>query len=213
MTIMPSVLLTGATGDLGTVVHHVMLDAGWNVLSLQRPDVDLTSDSSTASACANLPADLAAIVHLTGGIVAGQSVAQTTASDVDRMFSLNVVTAFNLFRHALPVLERNGGGSVVVIGAQSVLHPIANRSAYSASKAALVSLAQSIAEEGRTTNIRANAILPSIIRTPANLAWAQGGEEHAWVRPEDIAATIVHLCDPLCAISGAVIPMFGGKAF
>lgn len=210
---MPTVLLSGATGDLGSIVHLAMEQAGWTVLPLLHPAVDLTSDVSTSAACARLPANLTAIVHLAGGIVTDNSVAQTSPEDVNRMFSLNVISAFNLLRHALPALERNGGGSVVVIGAQSVMHPVAQRSAYSASKAALVSLAQSVAEEGRSTNVRANAILPSIIRTTSNLAWAQGGEEHTWVTPEAIAATILHLCDDHCAISGAVIPMYGGKAF
>jgi len=210
---MPTVLLSGANGDLGTIVHVAMEQAGWTVLALQYPAVDLTSDESTAAACAHLPANLAAIVHLAGGIVAGKNIAQTSPDDVDRMFSLNAISAFHLLRHALPVLERNGGGSVVVIGAQSVVHPVVQRSAYSASKAALVSLAQSVAEEGRSTNVRANAILPSIIRTVSNLAWAQGGEEQTWVSPEAIAASILHLCDEHCEISGAVIPMFGGKAF
>jgi len=210
---MPSVLLSGANGELGTIVHATMIKAGWTVIPLLQSKVDLTDDASTAAACQHLPSDLTAIVHLAGGIIAGKSVQTTTSADVERMFSLNVFTAFNLLRHALPVLEKNGGGSVVMIGAQSVMHPIPQRSAYSSSKAALVSLAQSVAEEGRITNIRANAILPSIIRTPTNLAWAQGGEEQAWVSPEAIADTILHLCTANCAVSGAVIPMYGGKAF
>lgn len=210
---MSSVLLSGANGALGTVVSTVLQQAGWNVIPLNYPAVDLTDDASTAAACADLPTDLSAIVHLAGGIVAGARVPQTSAQDVANMFALNTFSAFNLMRHALPRLEQNGGGSVVMIGAQSVLHPVGGRSAYAAAKAALVSLMQSIAEEGRTTNVRANAILPSILRTPANLSWAQDGEESQWVLPESVAMAIVDLCAPTCMMSGAIIPMYGGIAY
>jgi len=221
---MSTVIVTGASGALGSVVVSHLLSVGWTVLAvdvrfrdgkgLEAPqgvstrEVDLTNADATSAALKNLPADTRGLVHLAGGIVSGKSIQDTTATDVEKMFLLNTFTFFNVARAVLPALQREGG-SVVSIGAQSILHPASNRSAYAASKAAVAALTLSLAEEGRENGVRANCILPSIIRTPANLEWAEGNAADAWVRPEEIASTIAHLLDPACNVSGSLIPMYG----
>ena len=77
------------------------------------------------------------VIHLAGGIRAGDSIAETSDEDVSWMMSLNVGSAFNLLRATIPVLAANGGGSIITIGARAVLQPTGNRAAYAASKAAL----------------------------------------------------------------------------
>lgn len=101
----------------------------------------------------------------------------------------------------------------MTIGAQSVLHPVPNRAAYSAAKSAVVSLTQSVAEEGRAHGIRANCILPSIINTPANREWGSPEEIQKWVTPEAIARTIADLLAPTNDVNGAVIPMYGRLSY
>lgn len=205
---MALALVTGAAGNLGRIVVNVMQDAGWTVQGVDR-ETDLGDAVQTRRRFDDIGRGCKAVIHLVGGIVAGKPIEQTSPEDMQSMLSLNTVTTFNVMRATIPLMQDSGGGSFIAIGAQAVLHPVSNRAAYASSKAAVVSLVQSMAEEGRQKSIRANCILPSIIRTPANLEWAEGDMDKDWITPEEIARTIVHLSDPGCGVSGAVIPMYG----
>lgn len=201
------ILVSGARGELGRVVVQYLTDHGCSVISADRDRVNLTDARACQTFVQDHATSIVGVVHLAGGIRAGVSIPETTEEDVRMMMSLNVETAFHLLRCAIPVLGANGGGSIVTIGAKAVLQATTNRAAYAASKAALVSLTLSAAEEGRSCGIRANCIVPDIIRTPSNLSWATGNEAAAWVDPEEIAAVIYELLLPNCGISGTVIPM------
>ena len=224
---MPTVVVTGASGALGSVVVQHLLDREWSVIAVDLlfrdrkglegkgailREVDLTDADATIAAMKDLPGDTCGLVHLAGGILSGKPVQETSAADVERMFTLNTFTFFNITRAVLPAFQI-AGGSIISIGAQSVLHPTSNRSAYASSKAAVAAMTLAVAEEGRPNGVRANCILPSIIRTPANLEWADGNAADAWVKPEEIASTIAHLLDPACNESGALIPMYGKLPF
>lgn len=224
---MPTVVITGASGALGSVVVQHLLAASWTVVAVDLGfrdgkgledqgvivrQVDLTNADATAAAMQDLPGDTRGLVHLAGGIASGKPMQDTPASDVERMFTLNTFTFFNVARAVMPALIK-AGGSIVSIGAQSVLHPTSNRSAYASSKAAVAALTLALAEEGRLNGVRANCILPSIIRTPANLEWAEGNAADAWVKPEEIASTIAHLLNPACNVSASLIPIYGQIPF
>jgi NAD(P)-dependent dehydrogenase (short-subunit alcohol dehydrogenase family) len=209
----PYMIVTGASGALGSVIVDAAQRAGWIVLAWDRDVVDVTDDRSVQSAFESIPHRVDSIVHCVGGIIAGKTVQDTSASDVEAMISLNLLSAFTVARHGLPRMYSQGGGSFVGIASQSILHPVPERSAYSAAKAGLASLMSSIAEEGRSANVRANTIVPGILRTAANLAWAAPGQDTSWIRPEEVAETVLHLCSPQCAISGAVIPMLKNLPF
>ncbi|MBK6292641.1 MAG: SDR family oxidoreductase [Candidatus Kapabacteria bacterium] len=210
---MPTMLITGSSGGLGRVVANQARTTGWNVFAVNHEHGDLADENVLQRLVPDIPQDLTAVVHLVGGITAGKPLDQTTQSDLEHMLRLNVTTTFNVMQATIPLLRSNGGGSIVTIGAQAVVHPVPNRSLYAASKSAVVSLTQSVAEEGRSEGIRCNCILPSVIRTEANLAWADGAMADEWVTPEQIATTILHLCSPECGLSGGVIPMFGRGSF
>lgn len=224
---MNTVIVTGAGGGIGSVVVPHLLANGWAVLAVDVyfPDrkgleaqgasvfiTDLTSADATTEAMRELPSDTYGLVHLTGGIVPGNAVQDTSDADVQKMFMLNTFTFFNISRAVMPVLQKNGG-SIVSIGAQAVLQPASNRSAYASSKAAVAALTLALAEEGRSHGVRANCILPSIVSTQANLEWAEGNAADAWVKPEEIASTIAHLLDPTCDVTGTLIPMYGKLPF
>ncbi len=206
---MPHMLITGAYGGLGRYVAEAATQAGWTLITPRSTEVDLRSHDAMQAFAGSLPDDLRAVVHLVGGITAGKTVEETAPEDVAAMFELNVTTTFNVLLATLPMLKHHGG-SVVTIGARDVLHPLGNRAAYASSKAAVASLTQVIAEEGRAHGVRANCILPGIIRTEANLSWADDATVALMVAPEQIAATIVDLCRDSNAVSGAIIPMYGG---
>lgn len=206
---MQTILLTGAHGELGAHVQPAIREQGWTVLAPSIEDVDLLSTEDIAEYITSLPGELDGLVHLVGGIRAGKPVHDTTEDDVTEMFRLNVVTAFNIIRAVMPLFIAHGRGSIVTVGARDVVHPAKNRSAYMTAKSAVVGLTRAVAEEGRAHNIRANVILPSILRTPSNVAWGSADDIASWVHPVSVARTIVHLLEPTCAINGATIPVFG----
>ena len=206
-------LITGASGGLGSVVTDYMRANAWTVFTIDRIDGDLSSALEAERMITAIPADVSAVVHLVGGITAGKPLEETSMKEFQDMVSMNVVPVFNVLRAMIPRFKALGYGAIVTIGAQSVVHPVANRAAYTSSKAAVVALTQAVAEEGRTFSIRANCILPGTIRTPANLDWATNTAADEWILPEQIAETIHHLCSATCGISGAVIPMFAKGQF
>jgi NAD(P)-dependent dehydrogenase (short-subunit alcohol dehydrogenase family) len=202
-----NILLTGARGELGSVVHSYLLEKGADVVAVDRNNVDLASHNDCQRFISAQCAHITGVVHLVGGIRAGEPIVSTSPDDVDAMMQLNFTTTFNVLRAAMPVLIANGGGSIITIGARAVLQPTARRAAYAAAKAAVVSLTLYAAEEGRAHGVRANCIIPDIIRTSANLTWGTPDEIATWVSPEEIASEMVDLLHPDCAITGTVIPM------
>jgi 3-oxoacyl-[acyl-carrier protein] reductase len=201
------VLLTGAGGQLGSVVRSYLTELGVVVIAADRDQVDFSDAAETQRFVAESAPLLQGVVHLVGGIRAGAPIEATTPDDVESMMQLNLVTTFNVMRAAIPLLVKSGGGSIVTVGAKAVLQPEGNRAAYAAAKAAVVSLTLSAAEEGRAAGVRANCIVPDVIRTAANLEWGSPAQVRLWVDPEEIASVIHDLLQPSCAITGTVIPM------
>ena len=110
---------------------------------------------------------------------------------------------------ALPHLP-DGRGRIVNIGANSALKAGAGVGAYTASKAGVMRLTESLAEELKPRGITVNALLPSIIDTPPNRADMPDADFDRWVKPEQLAEVIVFLLsDAASAITGALIPVTG----
>ena len=210
---MPTVLLTGGHGGLGSVVSPVLADRGWDVIAPRQEDTDLSNGEDVDQLLTTIDQPLSGIVHLVGGIVAGKTLEEHTPEELQRMVMLNLVTTFNVLRSGIPRLKAADGGSIVTIGAQSVLHPAPNRAIYTATKSAVISLTQSVAEEGRPHGIRANCIVPSIIDTPANREWGSAEDIPKWISPQTIADTIADLLEPTNGVNGAVLPMYGGLPY
>ena len=136
-----------------------------------------------------------------------------SATEIDlweQMLNLNLMAAVRVFRAVIPHMRRAGGGRIVAVGSRAAVEPQPNVAAYSASKAALVSLVKTVALENRDKGITANAILPGTIDTEANRAWGSAEERKKWVSPERLAALAVFLAsDGAAEITGAAIPVYG----
>ena len=148
-----------------------------------------------------------ALVHLAGGFVSSGVVAESDPSLWTRQFLVNATTAYVTARAFLPML-RTSRGALVFFASEAVLPGArtAGVSAYAASKSALVSLMQTIAQEEGGRGVRSNAVAPSAIRTAANLA--SMGSDAAYVTREDVASVVLWLCsDEARAVSGQVIPV------
>jgi NAD(P)-dependent dehydrogenase (short-subunit alcohol dehydrogenase family) len=225
-----TVLVSGGTGALGRAVLRELLDSGVQVIStwiaereveavreeLGEPDglelvqADLSGDDGAAAAVEAASAgSLAGLVNLAGGFASGGRLHEAPQDEFERQLELNLITAMRLIRAALPKLIE-GGGSVVCVGTKAALEPFAGASGYVVSKAALLALVRTLAIEYRDDGVRVNAILPSVIDTPANRAAMPDADHASWVPPAEIARVIRFLLSADSApVSGAQVPVYG----
>src|SRR3954454_850881 len=164
-----TVAVTGYAGGLGSGVVGVLEGAGWTVAGLDQKEADLTDAADAARAFGAIEG-LAAVVHLVGGFAMGPRVHETAPEDFARMFELNVTTTFNVARGAMPVLLERGGGAFVAVSAQAAQHPFSGAAGYISAKAAVLAFVRALDAEYGGDGVRVNAILPSMIDTPANRA-------------------------------------------
>jgi NAD(P)-dependent dehydrogenase (short-subunit alcohol dehydrogenase family) len=204
------VVVTGGAGGLGVAVVAGLRGAGADVEAPASADLDLTNEDQVTRFYAALP-DLWASVHLVGGF-AMKPIADTTLDDLQAMLRLNTVTCFLSCRESVRTFRRAGGdgGRIVNVAARPALSPVGGMIAYSASKAAVASLTQSLAEEVKGEGILVNAIVPSIIDTPANRRSMPKADFASWPTPDEIAATIGWLVSPANTLtSGTLVPVYG----
>jgi len=220
-------LVTGANGGLGGHVTRALLDAEATVvgvsLKIQQSDFEhpaftaLPADISTAAGATNTVERVMArfgkldvVVHTVGGFAGGQSIAETDDATFQRMFDLNLNSTFFLLRAVLPAMRKTGNGRIIAIGSRAALEPGAGIGAYSASKAAMVSLIRTVALENKDVGITANVILPGTMDTPGNRKAMPNADVRKWVQPAHIAGLITWLAgDAGKDVNGAVIPVYG----
>ena len=219
------VVVTGALGALGKVVASVAQARGARVAGVdhahaQTPatptrielgGVDL-SDAAQAKQAIDAVAShfgrLDALINIAGGF-AFETVAEGEDKTWQRMYALNVATALNASRAALPHLASSGTGRIVNIGAMGALQAGAGMGAYAASKAGVHRLTEALAAEWKG-KITVNAVLPSIIDTAANRTSMPTADFATWVRPQELAEVILFLAsDAASAVTGALIPVSG----
>jgi len=139
-------------------------------------------------------------------VAGGQTIAETDDATFQRMFDLNLNSAFYLLRAALPAMRKTGNGRIIAIGSRAALEPGPGVGAYSASKAALVSLIRTLAAENKDVGITANVILPGTIDTPVNRKMIPNADVSKWVQPANVASLVVWLASDAGAdVNGAVI--------
>ncbi len=219
------VLVTGVAGAVGRVVVQRLQAEGAAVFAVDRPgsrldvpgvpfaEADLTSEYEATRAVEQLVGrfgGLDGLVCLAGGFVGDRTIMDTPLSLVKQQFELNVVTAYTITRAALPVLIGEGAGAIVYVSSRPALQPVRGSVAYAMAKLALVKLAEVVTAEYRERGVRANAIAPSIIDTPANRAAMPGADASRWVKPEEVADLVAFLVsDASRSVGGAVIPIYG----
>jgi NAD(P)-dependent dehydrogenase (short-subunit alcohol dehydrogenase family) len=211
-------LITGATGGLGGAVVERFAADGWDVLGVDRRpgedrervrflEADLFDQGAVERAVAQAGDELQAVVNLVGGFAQGGRVHETPIDEFERQFTLNLRPTYLVTAAAIP---RMRSGTVVCVGTRAALRPFPGAAGYVASKAALLALVRALDTEYRDDGIRVNAVVPSVIDTPANRDSMPDADHDTWVPPEAIADVIHFLSsDASAPISGAEIPVYG----
>ena len=220
------IVVTGALGALGRVVVDEALARGARIASVdhaptQAPatadlfelgGVDLTDAAhakKAIDAAASHFGKLDALINIAGGF-AFETVADGDPKTWQRMYALNVMTALNASRAAIPHLVASGAGRIVNIGAMGALQAGSGMGAYAASKAGVHKLTEALAEELKADGVTVNAVLPSTIDTAANRASMPDADFAKWVTAEELANVILFLAsDAASAVTGALLPVSG----
>ncbi|MBN1448478.1 MAG: SDR family NAD(P)-dependent oxidoreductase [Bacteroidetes bacterium] len=231
---MKSVLITGGTGGLGSVVTLRLIQEGFHCtvpyrtveeaqslrvhlapqqrdqLFLLEADLLKEDEVDRVFQAAISAHPLHGFVHLLGGIKGFQPIAETSIADWDFLIDLNLRSLFLMSRLAMTYFIEKGYGRIVTIGAMAAVKPAAKQAGYGVAKAGVSALTKILADEGREHGVTANCILPSVIKTEANMEWGSEEDVPKWVTPQEIAGTISHLLgDEAGSVNGSDIRLFG----
>jgi len=214
------VAITGAAGALGRAVADEFASRGAklaliDIVAIQGPHLSLVGDLTNASAARDIAAQIVAklgrvdaLVNVAGGFTMGATVYETTDETWSFMFDLNVMTMLNMVRATVPTMLAQKRGKIVNIGARAGLRGAGRMGAYCASKAVVIRLTESLADELKGNGINVNCVLPSIIDTARNRQDMPDADYAKWVNPKDLARAIAFLAsDAASAIHGAALPV------
>ncbi|MGN6370797.1 MAG: SDR family NAD(P)-dependent oxidoreductase [Phycisphaerae bacterium] len=218
------VVVTGGTGSLGRAVVDSVLKEGaevWVPVRGEKPakasegvrfveGIDLANETQVEAFYRQV-GPLWASVHTAGGFAMSR-IAETKLADFVKMLETNAVSAFLCSREAVkPMRAAGGGGRIVNVAAKPALHPVGGMIPYAASKAAVLSITQSLAEELAAEKIWVNAVVPSVMDTPQNRASFPAGTDFSrWPTVEEVARTVLFLASPENRVTrGAAVPVYG----
>lgn len=227
------VVVTGASGNVGAATARLFISHGARVVLLDRDaehakkavgeslasaehralSVDVTDETAVRAAVLRARQELGALdglVNVVGGFKGGANVVETSWSDWDAMFSINLKSAVTCSRAVLPTFAEQSSGAIVNVASLAALGASPGSAAYGAAKAAVVHFTESLAAEVKDQGVRVNAVLPGTIDTPQNRAWMSEADAAKAVDPSAIAEVILFLVSGAArAVTGAAIKVSG----
>ncbi|MDT7536881.1 MAG: hypothetical protein QOI82_466 [Actinomycetota bacterium] len=216
-----TVLLTGTSGALGSGLAAAFTSAGASVIGVDRaePDeraivegvryeaVDLVDDARVGALFDAIGTPWA-VVHTVGGFAPHSPLTDLDLDELGKQLSLNLVTSAVITKHALRLLQPAGEGRVVLTASRAATVTKGVGFSYSVSKQAVLHLVRMAAEEVAGSGVTVNAVVPSIIDTPANRASMPQADHERWPKIPDIAKAYVYLASPGAGlVNGAALPV------
>ena len=238
-----SVLITGGASGIGRATAELLLGKGWKVAILDRDEaalndvraahgantsahiaaLDVTDENAVARAVTEVAEVFGGIdgVVNSAGIAADKHVFDTSADLFRRMLDVNVVGTFLVGQAAARIMQDTGGGAIVNLASISGLRGSKGRSAYGASKGAVVTLTQVMANDLAPFGIRVNAVAPGPVETPMVQAIHTPEDRALYYRhipmkrygqPGELASVIHFLLDGTQSgyVTGEIIAVDGG---
>lgn len=227
-------VVTGGTGALGRYVVRAFLTEGARVavtyiIDRELPElmdligddsaavksykVDVTSEGAVTDLVPVVLEDFGSVdilVNTVGGYVGGPTVVETSLKNWDFMMDLNLKSAFLCCRAFVPHMVKARGGKIVNIASRTGLRGEEGHAPYSISKAGVIRLTESLADEIGGLGVNVNCILPSIIDTPANREAMPKANFDTWPKPWEVANVILFLSsDEASLLHGAAVPVYG----
>ena len=230
-------LVTGATGGLGPAVVREFVIAGAQVVGVgveagaeyESPIRELlpddqqdrftliVADAFNEASVAQVVADLLArhsrldiLINGIGGFHAGEPVTELPLDAWQRMLDLNLRPTLLFSKYAARAMTSQQWGRIVNVSSRAAVSGRKNAAAYATAKNGVITLTEVQAEELRDAGVTVNAILPSIIDTPANRAAMPKADTSRWPTAAQVARVIQFLVsDDAELISGAAIPVYG----
>ena len=219
-----TVVVTGGSGAVGRVASRRFAEAGAQVVvadvapppgeagAVAYHETDVLDEASVRGLFERVASEYGGphvLVNIAGGFRFGPSVEEMDESDWDGLLQLNLKSAFLTIKNVLPYMKAQGYGRIVSIAARSGLHGDPMVAHYSVSKGGVILLTQSVAAEVKAHDITVNAVLPSIIDTPANREAMPDAKAERWVQPDDLANVLLFLAsEESRAVSGAAVPVY-----
>ena len=212
---MKTIIITGANGNLGTATVKKFLDEGiYRVIAVDHSgthlgfadahhdfelhSIELTDEAATndfVTEAISLYGQIDGALLLAGGYGAG-NIEATTDADLQKMFNLNFITAYNMIRPLFNHMLQTGYGRIVLMDARPALKASQGKSslAYALSKSLLFKLAEMLNEEAKGENVVVSVVVPSTIDTPVNRTAMPDANPAKWVKPEQLADIIEFIC-------------------
>lgn len=220
-----NIIITGASGNLGSAVVEKFKREGYHIIALTHPgkediiedaddsyEVDVTNEEEVAAFVREFQlqyGELDALALLVGGFASG-GFEKTSQADIEKMIHLNFFSAFHLVRGFLPIMQKQGKGTFLFVGARPAVELSGAKQmlAYTLSKSLVISLTEILGEEIKDSAIRAHVFVPSIIDTPVNREAMPDSDFTKWVRADEIAEAM-HYAVNTSALRNMTFKLYG----
>ncbi|MDA1329666.1 MAG: SDR family oxidoreductase [Chloroflexi bacterium] len=228
------VVVSGATGGLGRVVTQRFAQEGAKLALLGRSlesldalaqeyeldesqiltyALDLSAPEATteaATAVLEKFGRIEVLLNLVGGWVGGKALIDTEADELEDMIEQHIRASYNMLKAFVPPMVRDDWGRVLAVSSPSGSRPPGRNALYAVGKAGMEALMLSLANEVRGSGVTANLVLVDTIDTKHAREKNPTEKNQSWTTPEEITATLLHLCSKEAGIiNGARIPLFG----